>query len=94
MASALRMSWSGSHALFLAWSVNALGPSLKLAIFFEYNPCGLLSRSRSEAEGEQMVQHRSVDDFRPTAMNLAEVEGLRVKLVSWISALEMSPSDQ
>ena len=43
--------------------------------------------------GDQMAQHCSVDDCRPTAMNLAEVEGLRVKLVFWISALEMSPSD-
>ena len=43
--------------------------------------------------GEQMAQHCSVDDYSPTAMNLAEFEGLRVKLVSWISALEMSPSD-
>ena len=43
--------------------------------------------------GGQMAQHCSVDDYRPTAMNLAEVEVLRVKLVSWISALEMSPSD-
>ena len=43
--------------------------------------------------GEQMAQHCSVDDYRPAAMNLAEVEGLRVKLVFWISALEMSPSD-
>ena len=40
-----------------------------------------------------MAQHCFLDDFRPTAMNLAEVEGLLVKLVFWISALEMSPSD-
>ena len=43
--------------------------------------------------GDQMAQHCSVDDCHPTAMNLAEVEGLRVKRVFWISALEMSPSD-
>ena len=43
--------------------------------------------------GEQMAQHCYVVDYRPTAMNLDEVEGLRVKLVSWISALEMSHSD-
>jgi hypothetical protein len=92
VASASRIYWSGSNALLLALSVNALGP---------FEACEASNHNRVDWSqdlylrrmGEQMAQHCSVDDYRPTAMNLAEVEGLRVKLVSWISALEMFPSD-
>ena len=77
---------------FWLWSVNALG-QLEACEASNHNRVDWSQDLYLRRMGEQMAQHCSVDDCRPTAMNLAEVEGLRVKLVFWISALEMSPSD-
>ncbi len=75
------MYWSGSNAFLLAFSVNALGP---------FEACEASNQNHVDWSqdlylrqiGELMAQHCSVDDCRPTAMNLAEVEGYGSNLFS------------